>query len=229
MKRLQCLQHVVFETPGEIGNWARERGMEVAVTHVYRGDPLPDPASFDGLILMGGPMNIYQDRGHPWLKAERAFLRRLAREGGKKMLGVCLGAQLLADALGGRVAQNPAIEIGWFPIRRKAPGADFFPEEATVLHWHGDTFELPDGAQWLAESDLCAHQAFLYQDRILGLQFHLEIERVGLAALCGAEAEILSPRPGVQGAEELAAGYGRHADSNRNLLFRLLDRFFLKA
>jgi hypothetical protein len=103
MKRLHCLQHIGFEPPGAIGAWARERGIEMSASHLYRGDALPEPGAFDGLVIMGGPMNIYQDRDHSWLKAECAFLRKLARERKHKMLGICLGSQLLADALGGRV------------------------------------------------------------------------------------------------------------------------------
>lgn len=111
--KLAVLQHAEAEGPGEIANWARERGHEVAITRLDRGEAFPE--SFDALVVMGGEMNIYQDRDYPWLKAERRFVRA-ALEAGKRVVGICLGSQLLADALGSRVVQNAEHEIGWFPV-----------------------------------------------------------------------------------------------------------------
>ncbi len=187
---LHVIQHIEIEGPGIIADWAREQGFSVATTHLYRNEPLPDLAEVDFLVLMGGPMNIYQDRDYPWLSAERAWLREYLTTG-KPAVGVCLGSQLLADALGGRVKQNPMVEIGWFPVHFSAEGRErfpFLPASHDVIHWHGDTFELPAGAVLLGSSDGCVNQGFLYDDRVLGLQFHPEMTREGLSRLIEAEA-----------------------------------------
>ncbi len=123
--QLRVLQHHHCESPGAILDWARERGCVIATTHLYRGEPLPDATAVDFLVVMGGPMNIYQDRDHPWLREERAVLEAHIAAG-KPAVGVCLGSQLLADALGGRVTQNPRIEIGWWPVEFTPEGARAF-------------------------------------------------------------------------------------------------------
>jgi GMP synthase-like glutamine amidotransferase len=229
--RLQVFQHVAFEGPGEIARWARERGQELAMTPWHDGAGAPDLAKVDGLIVMGGPMNIYEHRAHPWLPAEKEFLAR-ALEQGRPVVGICLGAQLLADVLGGRVHQNPVKEIGWWPVKwraaaRTAPGWDFLPRASTPLHWHGDTFSLPPGAQWLAETGECPRQAFAWGRQALGLQFHLEANETSLKALiknCGDE---LTPGgPKVQTAAKLRQGLARHQPGNLPLLWKLLDEWF---
>jgi GMP synthase-like glutamine amidotransferase len=226
--RLQVFQHVAFEGPGEIARWARERGHALATTAWHDGASAPELAEVDGLIVMGGPMNIYEHRTHPWLREEKEFLSR-ALEHGRPVVGVCLGAQLLADVLGGRVYQNPVREIGWWPVRwrdaaRTAPGGDFLPPVSTPLHWHGDTFSLPPGAQWLAETDACAHQAFAWGRLALGLQFHLETNEAALGSLiknCGDELAPGGPR--VQTEAQLREGLARHQAGNLPLLGKMLD------
>jgi GMP synthase-like glutamine amidotransferase len=172
------LQHVAFEGLGHIGKWIADQGHSLTMTRLYAGESLPDPADFDRLVIMGGPMNIYEDERYPWLAGERAFIRQ-AIEAGKSAVGICLGAQLLADALGSRVYPGRHKEIGWLPIRVTEAGqrSRLFQGLATeplVFHWHGDTFDVPAGALHLAWSEGCHSQAFLFEERILGLQFHLE-------------------------------------------------------
>jgi GMP synthase (glutamine-hydrolysing) len=229
--KLHVFQHVAFEGPGEIARWAHERDHTLAVTPWQDGAGAPDLAEVDGLVVMGGPMNIYEHRAHPWLRVEKEFLAR-ALENGRPVVGVCLGAQLLADVLGGRVYQNRVREIGWWPVRwrdaaRTAPGWDFLPPVSTPLHWHGDTFSLPPGAQWLAESDDCPHQAFAWGRLALGLQFHLEANADSLDALiknCGDELTPGGPR--VQTEELLGEGLAQHQPGNLPLLWKLLDAWF---
>jgi GMP synthase-like glutamine amidotransferase len=229
--RLHVFQHVAFEGPGEIARWARERGHALAFTRWFEGAPAPELDAVDGLVVMGGPMNIYEHRPHPWLRAEKEFLAR-ALAGGRPVVGVCLGAQLLADVLGGRVYQNGTREIGWWPLRwraeaRAAPGWDFLPETSTPLHWHGDTFDLPPRAQWLAETPDCAHQAFAWGRLALGLQFHLEASAESMRGLLDNCAGELTPgAPRLQTADEIAAGLARHQPANLPLLWRLLDAWF---
>ena len=176
--KIHCLQHIPFEGPASIGDWIGARGHQLTTTHLYHGEAPPPLEAVDWIIVMGGPMNVYEYRLHPWLREEKTFLTG-ALEANKTILGVCLGAQLLDDVLGAKDYQNAEKEIGWLPISlRSGSGTDLFfpgaPRELTVFHWHGDTFDLPAGADWLASSAGCAHQAFAFGERVVGLQFHLE-------------------------------------------------------
>lgn len=172
------LQHVAFEGLGSIEAWVRRGGHTLGATHFYRGDPLPAVDAMDLLVVMGGPMNIYEEADYPWLVDEKRFIER-AITAGRRVLGICLGAQLVADVLGARVYANAEKEIGWFPVEKTESAAASslfaaFPAQLDVFHWHGDTFDIPAGAARVARSAGCANQAFVYDERIVGLQFHLE-------------------------------------------------------
>jgi GMP synthase-like glutamine amidotransferase len=162
------------------------RGIVATTTRLYEGAPLPRPAELDWLIVMGGPMSVNDENRHSWLRPEKRLISQ-AIEAGESVLGICLGAQLIASALGARVFPNGCKEIGWFPVRR-SPGsnvelAQLFSEGPEVFHWHGDTFELPSGAVGFLQSEACSNQAFVLGSRVLGLQFHLETTPQGAAAL----------------------------------------------
>jgi GMP synthase-like glutamine amidotransferase len=176
--RFHCLQHVAFEDPGYIKTWITENQDQLTTTHLYLGEPLPLPDSFDWLIVMGGPMSVGDEADYSWLKAEKSFIRNVI-DAGKTVVGICLGAQLIANALGAAVCPNRKKEIGWFPVSlteagKKSSVTQNLPKEMTVLHWHGDTFDLPEGAVHLARTEICPNQAFLFKERVLGLQFHFE-------------------------------------------------------
>ena len=173
--QVQVLQHVPFEGLGSIAAWLSERGAAVHTTRFYQSAVLPDPRSIDLVIAMGGPMSVNDERGYPWLKEEKAFVKE-AVDRGCGVLGVCLGAQMIASALGARVFANAHKEIGWFPVRAMSTEADVFrfPPKTTVFHWHGETFDLPAGAVHLASSVGCRNQAFQIGRNVIGLQFHLE-------------------------------------------------------
>lgn len=176
---IHYLQHIALETPGYILDWAAAHAHTLSHTAFFSSEPLPDTLDFDLLIVMGGPMNIYEESFYPWLAAEKEFIKQAIRAG-KVVLGICLGAQLVADVLGGKVTCGQWPEIGWLPIRWndeacRNPLFAGFPVQATVFEWHYDTFStLPNGAVSLASSVGCAQQAFAYGDRVFGFQFHLE-------------------------------------------------------
>jgi GMP synthase-like glutamine amidotransferase len=173
--KVQVLQHVAFEGIGSIEAWLSERGAAVHTTRFYQSPVLPEPRSIDLVIAMGGPMSVNDEREHPWLKEEKAFIKEAVdRRCG--VLGVCLGAQMIASALGARVFANAHKEIGWVPVQAVSTASDSFrfPPQATVFHWHGETFDLPPGAIHLAKSAGCNNQAFQIGRNVIGLQFHLE-------------------------------------------------------
>lgn len=176
--RIHSLQHVPFEDIGSMAEDFRARGFTLSSTHWYRGDVAPAVTEFDALIVMGGPMGIYDEAIYPWLADEKVLIKE-AISAGKIVLGICLGAQLIADVLGGKVTRNAHKEIGWLPIAINPaaathPIAQVFAHYPTVFHWHGDTFALPPGTIHLASSEGCENQAYVFQDRIYGFQFHLE-------------------------------------------------------
>jgi len=175
--RVHVLQHVPFETPAAITPWLESAGASIATTRLYEPHRLPVPSELDFLVVMGGPMSANDESRFPWLVDEKQLIRR-AIEAGRQVLGICLGSQLIASALGARVYPSREKEIGWFPVRA-VPGAGpdvvRLPAEAMVFHWHGETFDLPAGAILLATSEACRHQAFQVGRGVIGLQYHPEV------------------------------------------------------
>ncbi len=225
---INCLQHVPFEGPFSIADWAAAHGHSLRVTPLYDGVAPPEPADFDWLVIMGGPMGVGDEVYYPWLAAEKDLIcRGIAL--GKTLVGVCLGAQLLAEALGARVYRHREQEIGWMPIvltpdGQASPVSGFLPPSLQVFHWHGDTFDPPAGAVHLARSASCEQQAFLYEGRVLGLQFHLESTPESVAGICAACADELVPGPYVQTAARMLAAAPEDYERLRVALFGILDR-----
>jgi GMP synthase-like glutamine amidotransferase len=233
VKKLHCIQHVSFEGPANIQGWADNSGWRISGTHLYRQEKLPNPDELDWLVIMGGPMNIYEEKEYPWLAAEKEFIGKVI-EKGKVVIGICLGAQLIADVLGGKVVRNKYKEIGWFPVRLSPDGvrsAPFkgFAEEFAALHWHGDTFSLPPGAAMLAESEACPAQAFSYNGgRVLALQFHLESSVDSVSALIRNCSDELVDGQYIQSAETILNEKGNFTkiqDSMRLLLNNMKESF----
>lgn len=226
--RIHCLQHVPFEGPSGIADWALRRGHSIATTHVYAGDPLPAQAAFDWLVIMGGPMSVHDEADYGWLVPEKRFIG-MSIAAGKTLIGVCLGAQLIAESLGARVARNPEKEIGWFPIEltedgQSSPVFGFLPSALQVYHWHGETFELPPGAVHLARSAACEQQAFLYDGRVLGLQCHLESTPQSVADIVRHGADEIVPAAHVQTAERMLAASEQDYMQLNEALSGILDR-----
>jgi GMP synthase-like glutamine amidotransferase len=217
--RVRVLQHVPFEGPAGVAAWAASRGHELEAVRLFDGARPPAPAGVDLLVVLGGPMSVDDEDRHAFLADEKRAIAE-AIEAGRPVLGICLGAQLVASVLGARVVANADEEVGWYPVSL-APGAGPLfagvPPRFPAFHWHGDTFEIPPGAARAASSEACANQAFVYGDRVVGVQFHPEVTAESLALMlehesCGAgpyvqpAGELLAPgRPWGEGAAVLAA------------------------
>lgn len=207
--KVHYLMHVPHEALGNMETWFVENGHTLTRTRLYRDEPLPDPNTFDWLVVMGGPMGVYDEHRHAWLEPEKRFIEAvLGRD--IPVLGICLGAQLIAEVLGAKVRKNPVREIGWYPVEltpvaAKAPLFKELPARFTPLHWHGDTFDIPTGAAHLASSEACEHQAFIHADKVLGLQFHLEALPSTVEDFCYEDRATLKPERYVQDAERILA------------------------
>jgi len=224
---IHYLQHVPFEGLSSIETWATARGHRITATRLHVGDSLPPLDHLDWLVVMGGPMNIYEEEKFPWLAAENRFIKA-AIDAGKIALGICLGAQLIADVLGGPVHKNAHKEIGWFPVRKTKAAArsrvfEVLPAELEVFHWHGDTFALPPGATHVARSAACENQAFICDERIVGLQFHLETTPESARLLTQHCADKLVVGPFIQTAEAMLSDKRRFDRINKTM-WKLLDR-----
>jgi GMP synthase-like glutamine amidotransferase len=230
--RIHWLQHVDFEGLGSIEEWVRQKGHALSCTRLFAGEHVPALDVFDLLIVMGGPMGVHDQEKYPWLQGEKAFLRRVIAAA-KPVLGVCLGAQLLADVLGARVFANEEKEIGWFPVERASTVPEqlesVLPLRQKVFHWHGDTFSLPEQAIQLYSSAACTNQAFVYKERVIGLQFHLEVSPESVATLIeNCRAELLVA-PWIQSEEEMLVAEGVRFEDLHTWLGSLLDYLTLQS
>jgi GMP synthase-like glutamine amidotransferase len=213
--RFHSLQHVSFETAGLLADEIRERGYSLRTTALYDQEPLPLTGDFDVLIVMGGPMSVHDEAEYTWLRAEKELIAAAIREG-KKVLGICLGAQLIAAVCGARVYPNPQKEIGFWPVRwvggdlgpagAVETGAGVLEKTETVFHWHGETFDLPAGAVLLASTEACVNQAFSLGDRVLGVQFHPEVTTEIIEGMVKHEGWELVEGRYIQSAGEIMKG-----------------------
>ncbi len=228
MRKAVVLKHVEFEGPSRIAALLAERECAIDTRSLYRGDPLPTRLSQDQLlIVMGGPMGVADlDRPEfPFLKREVELLRSCIAIG-SPVLGVCLGAQLLAHATGARVypmqqGEQRKYEVGWGPTRFHHATGDAvlagLPSEATLLHWHGDTFDLPRGAQPLASTDACEQQAFRLGQRSFGLQFHCETSAEDVEAWLAADDGFITAANGEGAAETIRRDTARYSAEQRTV------------
>lgn len=190
-----------------IASWLERCGHRITFSRMYGRIPASFPHDAEFLVIMGGPMGVNDEDRFPWLPDEKRYIREAVRDG-KNILGVCLGAQLIASALGSRVYPNPVKEIGWYPVfavsNNSHPGIRF-PESIDVFHWHGDTFDLPDGAIHLAQSETCVNQAFQVGETVLGLQFHPEATPQSVSELVAHCRDELIPSATIASEEDILA------------------------
>jgi GMP synthase-like glutamine amidotransferase len=230
--RVVCLQHIDYEGPDKIADWAAARGHALE-TVIPLFESFPDVSDVDMLVVLGGPMGAYEDSAYPWLAAEKRYIAEVAAAG-RRVLGVCLGAQLVAVALGGTAYPHTVREVGWFPVRltnsgRYGRSLSALPETFLAALWHGDTYDLPEGMKSAASSDACDDQAFETENgRVVGVQFHLEWTTESLVGLVQRHPDWLAVEPGAAGptvatATELLSQLPALARGHE-LLYALLDR-----
>jgi GMP synthase-like glutamine amidotransferase len=230
--RVHWLQHAPEDDLGCIAPWLAARGHTVTRSGLYEGKALPPLSGFDALLVMGGAMNVDEESQHAWLVDEKVFLRSVLADSGKRVFGICLGAQLIAEQLGARVGRNRETEIGWFDVELTEAGRAFaplseWPLRMPFFHWHGDAFELPAGATRLAYSAACDQQAYSFDDgRVLCLQFHPEVTSASVRVWLEHPQTHPSPGPFVQNTATMRDDIGKFAAANR-LLIDLLDRWLV--
>jgi len=226
---VHTFMHVPFEGLGCMEQWIKSNNHVTGYTRFYEDYRLPEVEDIDWLIVMGGPMSVYDEARYPWLAEEKAFIRK-AIDSGKTVLGICLGSQLIAEVLGAKVYPNHCKEIGWFDVDLTETASMLslfagFEKQFPVFHWHGDTFDIPAGSRLLVSSSLTPNQAFLYGDKVLGLQFHLEVTTVSLQSMVEHGIEELAPDNTIQSAESILSEKRYMADNNQKM-FQLLDYMF---
>ena len=224
---IHFLQHVAYEGPAYLSTWLTMQQHRLCYTRLYEEHAaLPALDELDALIVLGGPMGVYDDHLYPWLPAEKALIADCIGAG-KKVLGICLGAQLLAVSLGARVHRAINKEIGWFPV---LPTEDCktipwfyncFKDAPTVFHWHGDQFDIPEGSLELLRTTANNNQAFYHTPNVIGLQFHLEMTADAVGGMLVNGAHELTNSGYVQSAESIGAGLV-HLENCREMVACLL-------
>jgi len=224
---IHYFQHAAFEGLGSIETWASQYSHSLTSTKFHEKVWFPDLKDIDWLIVMGGPMNVHDEDQYSWLKGEKQFIRQ-AIEAGKTVLGICLGSQLVSEVLGAKVYRNLEKEIGWFDIELTPyakTGKLFFNMEDNlkVFHWHGDTFDLPENAIHLAGSEASKNQAYIYKEKVLAMQFHIETTMKSMRQMLENCRNDLTPGKYVQTENEILNSEQLMAE-NRKTLFTILDR-----
>ncbi|CAK0767332.1 GMP synthase (glutamine-hydrolysing) [Gammaproteobacteria bacterium] len=228
--RAHCFQHESFEEMSAIETWLKEKSFEISISRFFESDELPDISTVDWLIIMGGSMSVNDEQKFPWLIQEKKFIKKCITQG-KVVIGTCLGSQLIASSLGAKVYKNNQKEIGWFPIRRvlgsDPPHFKTLPMELTVFHWHGETFDLPQGAMLVASSECCKNQIFLYGDKTVGFQCHFETTLDSLSSITNACRSELEPARFIQSEMEMIKNEPIYAPQMHKAVYDILEFLFL--
>lgn len=207
-----------------MAGWLERNCYQIESTRFFLEETPPDLSGVDLLIIMGGPMSVNDESRLTWIADEKRAIKN-AIDRNIPIVGVCLGAQLIASTLGARVYPNAQKEIGWFSVLSEAvpPGCIVLPGEFVAFHWHGETFDLPGGAVHLASSQGCRHQAFQYQSNVIGLQFHLETTPESAKALVAHCRNELIPGMYVQDEKQILAAEASRYTGMHQLMIRVLN------
>lgn len=224
--RIHFIQHMSFEHPGSIADWATEKKHITTYTKIFEDAIFPSTDAFDMLIIMGGVMGVYEEYKYEWMNAEKSLIKNAINEN-KKVLGICLGAQFIAEALGAKVFPHTKKEIGWFEVEKVSPHTltDNLSQTFTTLHWHGDTFALPENAVHLFKTKACAQQGFVYNNHVAGLQFHFEIKEDLLKSMIENERSELIKNDHVQTEDEINTLTPEHIKYQQKYMYKFLDAF----
>ena len=230
--RIHYFQHVAFEGLGYIETWIRAKGYQLSATRWFEKDAaVPDMEQLDALIIMGGPMSVYDEYDYPWLREEKMLIQDCI-QAGKKVLGICLGAQLIANCLGERVYKAKHRETGWFAVQptllcqQHSWLYNLFKDQPTVFHWHGEMFDIPyNGGVNLLNSQANINQAFIYGQHVLGLQFHLEVMQHTLSEMLDNMGHELIQSPFVQSDMNIRAG-AVHIEQCNSIMAAILEHWF---
>jgi GMP synthase-like glutamine amidotransferase len=229
--KLLAFQHDEYDDAGSIIEWALKNNHRLATVVLTKGERPPPDLDFDILFIMGGSMNVYEEDKFPWLAEEKVFITK-AVEAGKIAVGFCLGGQLLAVALGGKVTRNKETEIGWRTVNfnktaQRHAVLSVFGKSAVIFQWHSDTFSvLPKNATLIASNDICAHHGFIYNDTVFAFQFHLELTYQMAYSFARELDKTGEKSPYVQSGEETRRQHGYIAENNK-LMFDFLDKLAL--
>ncbi|QBQ40305.1 type 1 glutamine amidotransferase [Sphingobacterium psychroaquaticum] len=228
--KIHYLQHVPYEGLGFIETWLHINKHDVSGTHFFDPDhQLPEVAELDALIILGGPMNVNEEEAYPWLQVEKQFIQECIKSG-KKVFGICLGAQLIATALGASVSRATSKEIGWFRVVPTKESQqliwfyELFKKKPVVFHWHYDRFDTPENAVDMLYSPANLNQAFYLNENVMAIQFHLEITNDCLEQFLIHGASDLDTRYYVQTAEEVRRGRVNIGNCH-TILSVILDRW----
>jgi len=226
--RAHCFQHEPFEGMAVIEEWLQHNNFDISYTRFFESDPLPPSCDdIDWLIMMGGGMSVNDEKEFPWLVMEKEFVRECIQNG-KIVIGICLGSQMIASSLGYSVYKNKNKEIGWFPIKKiDTARSKLFrdlPDEITVFHWHGETFDLPEEAVLIASSDACINQIFVINDNVIGFQCHLETTEESLSSLSDNCRSELQPEVYIQTEKQMIADEKKYSGPMHQALFGILDK-----
>ncbi len=223
--KIHCIRHEPFEGLACIENWIKSHNHKLTFTLTHLHQTFSSEIDFDLLIIMGGTASIYNKTNRSWLDPEKRFVQRVMKEN-KKILGICLGAQILAYALGADVYKGKQKEIGWYNVnfhRDQNPDFSFLPERIETFHWHGDTFEIPDGAKCIASSEITPNQGFVMDNNIIALQFHLEMTVDSLQKLTRAvKSDLKEEGKFIQSSEQILSRQDLIGPNNV-LIYDLLD------